>query len=498
MPVEDLSLGTMLADKYRVDALLGEGGMGRVYRAFHVLLERDVALKVLRPEFASNDASRARFVAEARAANVVRHPHVVDVLDVGVDRGVPFIVQELLEGETLARRLELSHRLSISDAIDLLTPIAAALAHAHGRGIVHRDIKPENIFLADSAGMIVPKIVDFGIAQSLREEADQDIVAGTPAYMAPELVLDATARDARSDLWSLGVVLYECLSGQLPFRGNSPREVFTAICTEDPAPLSTFRPEAPAALAQLVHRCLSRDLAARFATARELVSALESVRERLDGDPSSRVRWQSTLAPGTLRTRSAPSALRPAELARTLDEIDERDKPSLPRATPHALPGPSEPPGTTLSHRPTSRGLRGTTVALSVALSAFVIAPLWLTQRRQGEARRTSVPLRVERPRSEAVITGAAPVFARAEPIATDAGVLPVESAAIASSAASHAEPSLGTTVSRTDLSRTSSQAPVAPRAGSQRAPPTNRASARGARDASAPAAPLILLRDER
>jgi serine/threonine protein kinase len=389
-----IEIGSLIAGKYRVDSLLGEGGMGRVYRAFHVLLERDVALKLLRPEFAASPDARERFLAEARAGNTVRHPHVVDVLDVGVDDGTPFIVQEFLPGESLAKRLELSHRLSIIDAIDVIVPIAAALSHAHKQGILHRDIKPENIFLTEANGGIVPKLVDFGIAQSLREEASDDgVIAGTPAYMAPELVLDSTARDARSDLWSLGVVLYECITGTLPFSAQTPSEVFKAICNESPPPLRSLRPEVPEPIAAIVHRCLARSLSDRMPDAKTLLTSLEQVRADLAGTSSSRVQWQSTIAPGTLRVRPRTKTGTnpvPAELLTIADAV--MPAALLPSTAPSTNNNAvvngvasSEPPGRSLTKRPPSAGPNNVTLAVAVALAMVALVPLLLVQRRRGE-----------------------------------------------------------------------------------------------------------------
>jgi serine/threonine-protein kinase len=428
-----LQIGSLVAGKYRLEALLGEGGMGRVFRAFNVMLERDVALKFLRPEFAVNEDSRERFLAEARAANAVRHPHVVDVLDVGLDVGLdgelPYIVQELLVGETLATRLELVQRLSVMDTVEVLTPIVAATAHAHERGLLHRDIKPENIFLTEVSGAILPKLVDFGISQSLREETSEDddaSIAGTPAYMAPELILDPAVRDGRSDVWSLGVVFFECLTGRLPFEASSPREMFSAVCNDRPKPLATMRPDVPEALAQLVHRCLARHRVDRFESARALQRALESVRDALKGEATARVRWQSTLAPGTLRITPKPTnPTRAQMLVETLadnraESSEERalaDKSAAHRAQAGATsrahddraparntesatsrderparvaaPSPSVTAPTAVSAvvRGRSREIRRSTLAIALALAALSALPLLLATRAQPVAR---------------------------------------------------------------------------------------------------------------
>jgi eukaryotic-like serine/threonine-protein kinase len=498
-----LDLGTTMAGKYRLDALLGSGGMGFVYRAFHVLLERDVALKVLRPEFAVSEESTARFLAEARAANTVRHPHVVDVLDVDVDAsGVPFIVQEFLQGETLASRLEAQGRLSIVDTLDLLTPIAAALAHAHARSIVHRDIKPENIFLSEAQGGLVPKLLDFGIAQSLREEfQSDDVIAGTPAYMAPELVIDPEERDLRSDLWSLGVVLFECLTGRLPFDGATPSAMFSAICHDEPRAISQLRPDLPAELSSLVQKCLARDIEQRFDSGRALLTALETVRAQLHAKPTGRVRWHSTLAPGTLR---APQALleraqREPELVVTSDDVASvADGKRTTAATPSPITaaavapaprapsglGPSEPPAKILSVKPAARAKlpARATVALALALAALAALPLLFSQRRSQSGRAATMPVVASAdPSTPPRAAVRAPVAA--PPVVVHATALP----------APIAQPTITAIVDAPDAAASVVDRRRAPRARGIAGP-----RAREGRDASTASAPLIQLRDER
>jgi serine/threonine-protein kinase len=495
-----LELGTTMAGKYRLDALLGSGGMGFVYRAFHVLLERDVALKVLRPEFAVNEESTARFLAEARAANTVRHPHVVDVLDVDVDAsGVPFIVQEFLQGETLASRLEAQGRLSIVDTLDLLTPIAAALAHAHARSIVHRDIKPENIFLSEVQGGLVPKLLDFGIAQSLREEfQSDDVIAGTPAYMAPELVIDPEERDLRSDLWSLGVVLFECLTGRLPFDGATPSAMFSAICHDEPRAISQLRPDLPAELSSLVQKCLARDIEQRFDSGRALLTALETVRAQLHAKPTGRVRWHSTLAPGTLR---APQALleraqREPELVVTSDDVAsvaEGKRPTAATPSPiTAAPaprtasalGPSEPPVKILSVKPAARSKlpARATVALALALAALAALLLLFSQRRSQSSRAATMPVVASAdPSIPPRAAVRAPVAAPAAVVHTTPLPAPI------------AQPTITAIVDAPDAAASVVDRRRAPRVRGIAAP-----RAREGRDASAASAPLIQLRDER
>ena len=255
--------GETLGGKYRLEALLGAGGMGEVYRAENIGLGRVVAIKVLREEHAESAEVVARFLREARAANIVRHPNVVDVLDIGeAEDGTPFIVQELLVGEDLAAYAHArGGRLTVDDALAIMIPAIDAVAFAHARGVIHRDLKPENIFLArDASGTRVTKLLDFGISRIMTAE-EQRMTAtgmsiGTPAYMSPEQIRADKIVDARTDVWSIGVILHEVLAGALPFQSDSHTGLFVKIVTELPIPLVDVVPIAPRELAVVVERCL--------------------------------------------------------------------------------------------------------------------------------------------------------------------------------------------------------------------------------------------------
>lgn len=276
-------VGDLLAGKYALESRLGAGAMGEVWRAKNQDLGREVAIKILRREHTGDREIVTRFLREARAANLVRHANVVDVLDVGEDdTGTPFLVQELLEGEDLGAHLtSRGHGLPLDEAMKILRPIVEAVAFAHGRGVVHRDIKPENVFLARTGGGMVPKLLDFGISHVDAEGAARmtatGVALGTPAYMSPEQIKGARNVDARSDVWSLGVLIHETISGQLPFKGETVADHFVQIATADPIPLEVAAPHATRAVARIVAKCLKRSPGERYQDAGTLLFDLEAV-----------------------------------------------------------------------------------------------------------------------------------------------------------------------------------------------------------------------------
>jgi eukaryotic-like serine/threonine-protein kinase len=277
--------GEVLVGKYKLMARLGAGGMGEVYRAENLLIGRTVAIKLLLPEHVRAKDLAERFLREARAAVIVHHPNVVDVLDIGEDPSAgPFIVQEFLEGEDLDNFLERNGgRLSLQQLADLVFPVIDAMALAHSRGVVHRDLKPSNVFLSRFGGKIVPKLLDFGISQ-VKSGTDNirmtgtGMILGSPAYMSPEQIKRSRSVDARSDVWSLGVILYEVLSGSLPFNtdeADSVGALFIQIATVDVLPLKQTMPTVPTELARIVGRCLKRDPKERYPSATELLRDLK-------------------------------------------------------------------------------------------------------------------------------------------------------------------------------------------------------------------------------
>lgn len=279
--------GDFLAGKYLLEDCLGIGGMGEVYRATNVSLGRKVAIKLLSPEYMNNEEDVLRFLREARAAAAVRHANVVDVLDVARDDdGTPFIVQELLSGEDLEHYLQSRRRpLSFEEALEIMIPVADAVAAAHAQNVVHRDLKPANIFLARERNKITPKVLDFGacLFPTLAERSAKEIrmLIGTPHYMAPEQIVSRADVDARSDVWALGIILYEMLVGETPFEAESVNAVLQLVKTRDVPPLRERVPTVPADLDELVAQCTKRDRLARLPDAGAVHAKMEAIRKRM-------------------------------------------------------------------------------------------------------------------------------------------------------------------------------------------------------------------------
>jgi tRNA A-37 threonylcarbamoyl transferase component Bud32 len=308
-PVEP---GTIVAGKYRVDRTLGAGGMGVVLAATQQELDRPVALKFLLPKAMARPDIVARFSREARAAAKIQSEHVARVLDVGaLDDGTPFIVMEYLEGEDLATLLRARGPLPCSQAVRYVREACEALAQAHALGIVHRDLKPSNLFLARRpGGRPVVKVVDFGISKFNENEPQQtsdSTLLGSPAYMSPEQLLSARSVDARSDLWALGVVLYELLTGARPFHRERVVEVVADVLHNAPPAVQSLRPDVPPELAGVIHRCLEKQPDRRFPDAGSLLVALAPF---ADGEPEEAAPKPAGAAAGARDERGAASDAR--------------------------------------------------------------------------------------------------------------------------------------------------------------------------------------------
>ncbi len=273
--------GQILAGKYRVDRLIGRGGMGDVVAAEHLQLGQMVAIKILRPESCRDSSAVARFVREARATASLRSDHVARVIDVGtLDSGLPYIVMEHLLGTNLDEVLQKGGPLPIETAVALVLQACEAIAEAHSLRIIHRDLKPSNLFLTHgSDGRYLVKVLDFGISKAILQDSSDSIttttqVLGTPAYMSPEQIRHSKYLDGRTDVWSLGAILYELLTGVPAYEAEASSAVLAKIIADPPAPVRTTRPDAPAALEKVILRCLKKDPDDRYGGVAELSKAL--------------------------------------------------------------------------------------------------------------------------------------------------------------------------------------------------------------------------------
>ena len=334
------TVGETIGGKYRLDRLLGEGGMGAVYAAENLNTGRRVAVKVLHGEWTQRPEIVQRFLREARATTTIAHPNVVEVLDLDVDRerGIPYIVQEFLEGETLEGYLAArpGRRVDPAEALTILMPVMEALVAAHACGIVHRDLKPANLFLSRSrSGEMVPKVIDFGIAKHVdavegsasRTQAGTAI--GTPSYMSPEQVAGLTDIDAQTDVWSLGIVLFEMLTGRLPFESPNLNVLMAKILYEAPTPISEHRADLPADLQQIVASALHRERPARLASMRAMLLASLECSAYPKGASGVRPSWDD--APSRVSTPPAGSASAPSVLL---------SSPPIPPTATAAMPSP--------------------------------------------------------------------------------------------------------------------------------------------------------------
>jgi serine/threonine-protein kinase len=309
--------GEIIAGKYYVEGVIGSGGMGVVVAARHVDLDRKVAIKFLLPTMTSEHEAVARFAREARAVAKLQSEHVARVLDVGtLDDGGPYMVMEFLEGEDLGARLRRSGPSPIDLAVDFVLQACVAIAEAHGQRIIHRDLKPSNLFCTRrSDGRPIIKVLDFGISKIVDSNRPGDVPSssvtrtsaamGSPPYMSPEQFQSAKDVDARTDIWSLGIILFELLTGKLPFRGEGFGELAVKIALAAPESLRAHRPDAPGALEAIVGKCLAKDRSRRYGNVADLALALMPF-----GPPEARTsvaRISGTLqGAGSSATLSAP------------------------------------------------------------------------------------------------------------------------------------------------------------------------------------------------
>lgn len=408
MPV----IGDVVAGKYLIVRVLGEGGMGIVYEATHQRLRQRVAIKMLLPTMLEHHVVVSRFDREARAAAQLRSRHVARVHDVDVtEDGLPYMVMDFLEGHDLQVELERRRTLPVEEAVDYILQACSAMVEAHQLGIVHRDLKPSNLFLehdhreASSGGLDatprIVKVLDFGISK-LQADADAkltevDTVMGTALYMSPEQIRASHAVDGRADIWALGVILYEVFAGRVPWLGT-PHQVAAAVVTEDAPDLRTFCPSLPQELTLIIHKCLSREPANRFPDVRTLAVALAPF--AAPGSPG-RAFADNIVATGSFpRVSSTPSntSLKPAvsddakTVVHTMSIIHESDAENV-RSTVR-MSGSDSSSGTTTASTQNSHNraaLIGVGVAFVVTLLSLGGVMMFM-QSKGSQNRATALP----------------------------------------------------------------------------------------------------------
>ncbi|HEY0468316.1 MAG TPA: serine/threonine-protein kinase [Polyangiaceae bacterium] len=331
--------GQILGGKYRVDRVLGAGGMGMVVAATHRQLDERIAIKFLLPEALRNPEAVARFGREAKAAVKIRGEHVARVIDVGTfENGAPYMVMEHLDGRDLSALIEEHGALAPSDAVDAVLQACEALAEAHALGIVHRDLKPANLFMVRRPdGTPCVKVLDFGISKLTAAGADHSMtktsaVMGSPLYMSPEQMTASRQVDARTDIWAMGVVLYELLTGRVPFSAETLPEICGLILTAAPPAIRDYSPAVPDALQAVVRRCLEKDRERRFANVSELAQALSPFGSRATSRSVERIA-RILGAPHTLDALP-PSGPVPAKFGPSTQSNWGQTKPSRSSAMP--------------------------------------------------------------------------------------------------------------------------------------------------------------------
>lgn len=312
--------GRVIHGRYRLLSKLGQGGMGSVWRATHVELGTPVAIKLIDPTVADSKVALSRFKREAQAAASLRGTNVVQILDYGVDDAIPYIAMELLEGESLGARLSRKAPLTPKETVDILGHVAKALARAHAQSIVHRDLKPDNIFIVRDGDEEVTKVLDFGIAKTMSAlafeasiQTKSGAILGTPHYMSPEQAAGRGTVDHRADIWSFGVIAFECLTGCRPFNGSTLGGLVIAICTE-PIPLPSQVANVPRGFDNWFSRCVCRDQADRFQSIVEAMAALRAICEPSSLRSVAEPQWEEGAREATLQNNSlrAPSLRTPS------------------------------------------------------------------------------------------------------------------------------------------------------------------------------------------
>ncbi|MEO8843397.1 MAG: protein kinase [Kofleriaceae bacterium] len=305
-----VAIGDVIADKYRVDRILGIGGMGMVVAATHLVLGQEVAIKLMLPT--SNANAAGRFVREAQAVVRLRSEHICRVLDVGTFRETPYMVMELLAGCDLSQELAHRHTLPLVELVETMMQALEALAEAHAFGIVHRDLKPANLFVTKANdGSRLIKLLDFGISKLSGGSTRTSEMMGTPSYMAPEQIASAKNVDQRADLWAMGVIAYEAITGHVPFLGETLPATVMAVIQAEPAPLTGV----PAGFARAIMRCLAKHPDQRFADVAELAMAIAPFGSQASGDLAYKI---GKLTRPSARAMSGPMAMAMPQMPTTL------------------------------------------------------------------------------------------------------------------------------------------------------------------------------------
>lgn len=342
-PPDAFATGSLFAGRYRIIEEIGQGGMGKVYKAFDTKVQEKIALKIIRPEIARDRTVIERFRNELKLARQITHPHVCRVFDIGEDGGTPFLTMEYVPGKNLALMIRMTGPLAPETAVDYARQIAEGLAAAHRLGVIHRDLKPHNILIDESG---TAKIMDFGLARSVQAEGvtGDGRPMGTPEYMSPEQV-DGQPADERSDIYAFGLVLYEMVTGKRPFTGDTPLSVALKHKISSPPPPGELNPRVPAELEALILQCLAKDKARRPQQAGEILAKLDAIRIKTSNAPRGPDRTSSTVSdrPRRILARRAAVILPGVILLAALGYILFHKSAAGIRPSPGASPSPAAP-----------------------------------------------------------------------------------------------------------------------------------------------------------
>jgi len=389
----DEMTGRVFDGKYRLVRLLGKGGMGAVFEAEHVKITRKVAVKVLRSRLGDSPEAAQRFLREAQSASAIGHPNIIDIYDIGEEEdGTLFMVMEYLRGESLGAYTRRQGRVAAGQTLTMILQVLSALAAAHAKGIVHRDLKPDNLFLVkDDGGRLKVKVLDFGISKVTAADEDDPgltrtgTVMGTPVYMSPEQARGAKTIDGRTDIWAAGVILYQMLSGELPYRGDSYNEILSKILIEPIPPLADHIPGLPERLNKVVHRALEKDLERRYGDAGAFaldLLALKDIYPELTGSSWDHDPLDVTLTPdeGVEATMGGPrdgEGFGTDETVASEEHVPEPETSDAPTSAPAAPIPPSrkEAPQTVLPRPPLWKRALWYGLTLPPAWSLMLVPP---------------------------------------------------------------------------------------------------------------------------